>query len=81
MADAWFSAVMPLTPSELKRRISVTTSSTYKNPKPGETPPIKPSGHTNDNREIFWARTSWFEGDELPDKYLTEKIKRMKEDT
>ena len=64
MAEVWFDYTMPMTPAELKRRLSVTTSAIYRKAlKAAEPLPIEPSGYHNPNREIYWMRPQWRDGD------------------
>lgn len=70
MAEYWFDYSMPITPDQLRRRLSVTASAIFKNPKPGEAPPIVSSGYRNANRELYWAIPSWLENGKLNERYM-----------
>lgn len=60
MAKAWFQVHMPLTPDQLRRRLSVTTSAMYRSAlRDRRPPPIVPSGILSANREIHWALPQW----------------------
>lgn len=70
MAEVWFSFTMPMTPAELKRRLSVTTSAIYRKGIKNGTPLlIQPSGWHNPNREIYWAKPSWMDGERVKDEF------------
>lgn len=69
MTDVWFDFSMPMTPAELKRRLSVTTSAMYRNPEPNVAPRILPSGFKNNKREIFWALPSFMQDGKILDQH------------
>lgn len=70
MAEVWFDITMPMTPPELKRRLSVTTSAMYRKALKDGTPlPIQPSGFHNPNREIYWAIPSFMDGEHIKEEH------------
>lgn len=70
MTEVWFDYTMPMTPAELKRRLSVTTSAIYRKAfKDGLPLPIAPSGKHNPNREIYWSLPQWMDGDKVKEQY------------
>lgn len=70
MAEIWFDFTMPMTPAELKRRLSVTTSAIYRKAVKEGTPlPIQPSGWHNPNREIYWSLPSWMDGERVQEEF------------
>ncbi len=67
IADALYSFNMNITIEKLTRRVSVTTSSMYKDH--GEKPLLVDSKRKNERREIFWALPDWMEDGKLSSKY------------